>query len=323
MPLSVGLAAPGILDAMTSRPLSLASLAVVALVVAGCSPAAPGGGVSGGAGGSTTPGAASSSGETPGAPGSPGPSAEASTVAPGAHATPSTGGVRYTPTGSGRLDGKVIVLDPGHNGGKWIQSINNARKPMFGTEGQRCQAIGATAADKKTTESSINWAIAQKVLPQLLQAGATVILTRPDNEGVGPCNDERAAMANAANADFLMSIHADGVENQTPRGFFTLVPGHSAGGQALIDADKAAAAKIVAAVKAHSQIPPSNYLGKDEGWVHQEDMATLNNLTKTRGVLLEIGNIFQNQDWAIVNSDAGKQSLADGIVAGVTDAVAG
>lgn len=295
----------------SSRPV--AALLLLGLALAGCSAAPSGSGTAPAASGGAASGSASASQA---------PAAAPSTVAPGAFATPSTGGVRYSPTGSGKLDGKTIVLDPGHNGAPWIQSVNNVRKPMFGTQGGRCQAVGATAADK-SPESAMTWALAQKVLPGLLAQGATVILTRPNNEGTGPCNDERATMANNANADFLLSIHGDGAETQKARGFYTLVPGHSAGGQALIDADKAAAAKMVAALQAHTQIPPSNYVAKETGWIRSEDVAVLNNLTKTRGVLVEVGNIFQNEDWAVISSDSGKQGLADGMVAGVVDVVTG
>ena len=40
--------------------------------------------------------------------------------------------------------------------------------------------------------------------------GATVVLTRTSNTGVGPCVTERAAIGNRARADAAISIHADG-----------------------------------------------------------------------------------------------------------------
>ena len=40
--------------------------------------------------------------------------------------------------------------------------------------------------------------------------GATVIMTRTDDTGVGPCVNVRAAIGNAAGADAAISIHADG-----------------------------------------------------------------------------------------------------------------
>lgn len=243
------------------------------------------------------------------------------TPAPGASETPSTGGVRFSPTGAGKLDGKTIVLDPGHNA-HYIRSINNVRKPLYGTIGARCQAAGGTGPDKKTTEQDIVWDISQKVLPRLLEQGATVILTRPNNDGTGPCNDERAQMANRAKADFLISLHTDGAESQKARGIYAIVPKQSPGGKALIDADKAAASTILAALKTKSTMPPSTYLGSTTGGIVELDEAVVNNLTSTRGVLLEFGNIIQTDDWAILNSDAGRQGLADGVVQGLVDVLA-
>lgn len=289
---------------------------VLALALAGAStacslPTSPSGATS----------VAAASPASPQASGSATPSATAST-APAAHETPSKGGVTFAPTGTGRLDGKTIVLDPGHNA-HYVKNVNNVRMPMYGTVGGRCQSAGGAANDKRIEEHALVWKVAQKALPQLLVEGATVILTRPDDDGTGPCNSERADMANRSNADFLLSIHSDGSENPKNRGYFTLVPGHSAGGEALLNADKTAAKVMNAELGKHTSIPLTNYIGLKDGGVVSEDVAVLNNLTKTRGLLVEIGNLNQADDLAVINSDAGQQKLADGLVAGTVAIVAG
>lgn len=314
----------------------LGALAAVGLLTAGCT-ATTTATAPGASGGSAAPGGTSSAaaGTASGAPeASPSAGTDAAATAdsvppstwpsafPAAYKKPSMGGITLPPTGSGRLDGKKIVVDPGHNKG-WITSINNRRHPMYGTVGARCASVGATGADGKTPEHEIVFKIAEKVVPQLRAQGATVILTRPDDNGLGPCNDERADMANRSNADFLISIHADGAENQKLRGWYLLYAGHSAGGKTLLDASKAAAAKMVPLIAEKSVIPISNYVSNEEKQpLRSEDVAVLNNLKKTRGVLIEIGNTVQKEDWAAMASDAGQQSLADGLVAGVTEVVA-
>lgn len=242
---------------------------------------------------------------------------DAGTPAPGANATPSTGGVRFAPTASGHLDGKVIVVDPGHNG-TWVTAVNNKRTPVFGTSGARCQAAGATALDK-TTEHTLVWEIAQKLVPLLRSEGATVVLTRPDDIGTGPCNNERAEIANRNDAAFLISIHGDGAPRETLRGFSVIYAKHSAGGSALLEASKEAAEHVLAEMAAQSALPPANYVGTPGRPIEQLDLGVLNNVKVCPAVLLETGNLIQADDWATLNSDAGKEGIARALAAAAVD----
>lgn len=301
---------------MSHRPL-LAAAAAVALL-AGCTAAPSASGPSAGLPGASASAEPSDGLETPGT-GDLDPSGWPSAF-PSAFGTPSTGGIRLQPTGSGRLDGKTIVVDPGHNKG-WIRSINNQRRPLYGTVGARCVSIGATGLDKKTPEHEIVWEIGQKLVPLLTAQGATVVLTRPNNDGLGPCNDERAEMANRVGADFLISVHADGAANPKLRGWYLITAKQSPGGKALLDASHAAALAMLPGITAHTAIPTSNYAGTRAEPIITEDLAVLNNLTHTRGVLIEIGNVIQADDWGVMSTDAGRQGLAEGLAAGVADAV--
>jgi N-acetylmuramoyl-L-alanine amidase len=46
-----------------------------------------------------------------------------------------------------------------------------------------------------------------------------VVFTRTTNRGVGPCITRRAKIGNRAKADAVLSIHADGNDARTARGF--------------------------------------------------------------------------------------------------------
>jgi N-acetylmuramoyl-L-alanine amidase len=50
------------------------------------------------------------------------------------------------------------------------------------------------------------------------QMGVRRQLSRDSDNGVGPCVDQRAAMANAMHPDAIASIHADGGPGVTPVG---------------------------------------------------------------------------------------------------------
>lgn len=91
------------------------------------------------------------------------------------------------------LKGKVIVLDPGHGGSD-------------------TGAIGPN----HTTEKSVTLTIARELYTLLTKDGATVLMTRTSDSDVAypwASNvDElqaRVAIANEANADLFISIHAD------------------------------------------------------------------------------------------------------------------
>ena len=242
-------------------------------------------------------------------------------VAPGAHEEPSTGGVRLAPTGSGLLDGKVIAIDPGHNS-KWVTAINMKRIEYFGAGRRPCQNAGSTALDKTVSESNLVWDIANRVVPILRAEGATVVLTRPNDTGVGPCNDERAEIANRNKADLLVSIHGDGNESQKFRGFFVIHSEKMRGGEPVAAASTQAAKTLVDAIAGHSRIPISNYIGSGTGMMtRNNELAVLNTMETGPAVLLEVGNIIQTDDWAILSSDAGKDDLARGIAAGAKQIV--
>jgi N-acetylmuramoyl-L-alanine amidase len=108
------------------------------------------------------------------------------------------------------LAGETVVIDPGHNGANGAHPAEiNRQVAIGGGETKACDTTG-TATAGGYSESSYNLAVARSVARILRAEGATVILTRRNNRGVGPCIDERARIGNRAGADAAVSIHADG-----------------------------------------------------------------------------------------------------------------
>ncbi len=105
------------------------------------------------------------------------------------------------------MAGKTVFLDPGHSGAN-DASLN--RQVPNGRGGTKpCQTSG-TAADDGYPEHSLNWDVTNRIRAELEGLGVHTELSRADDTSVGPCIDARAAAANAAHPDAIVSIHADG-----------------------------------------------------------------------------------------------------------------
>ena len=113
------------------------------------------------------------------------------------------------PANAGVLSGKVVAVDPGHDGGNFSDPSYINHLVWNGRSEETCDTTGA-ATDAGYTEAQFNFQVAQYLTADLEAEGAHVVLTRATNIGVGPCVDQRAAIGNAAHADAAISIHADG-----------------------------------------------------------------------------------------------------------------
>ena len=128
----------------------------------------------------------------------------------------------FRPTRTGILSGKVVAVDPGHNGGNFAAASVIGKLIWNGRETESCDTTGAET-DAGYTEAQFNWNVALYLTADLRAEGATVALTRTSNTGVGPCVTERAAIGNQVHANAAVSIHADGGP-PGGRGFAILEP---------------------------------------------------------------------------------------------------
>ena len=149
------------------------------------------------------------------------------------------------PTAKGPLTGAIVLVDAGHAGvydkersGK-LTSTNGLQVP--------CYTAGAQAVDG-TGEHTLNFDLAKRTAAALRARGATVMLTRADDASFGPCNDERAAVANTTKADAVVALHADS-DGADKRGFHVIYAAKMAGGKQVQTASKTFAERMAAALK--------------------------------------------------------------------------
>lgn len=212
------------------------------------------------------------------------------------------------------LAGRTVVLDPGHNGGNGRHASEIARQVPDGTGGTKaCNTVGTQAASGYA-EHEFTWHVVTRAADLLTDQGATVILTRPDDSGVGPCVNKRAAIGNDASADAVVSIHGDGAAASS-HGFFCMLSSRDPAGADVAAESKALAESIRDAVSADA-MPTANYAGSRGIVDSRGDLAGLN-LSERPTTMCELGNMRSSTDAAIQQSAEGRQALAEGIADGV------
>ncbi|MET7984141.1 N-acetylmuramoyl-L-alanine amidase [Streptomyces sp. NPDC005281] len=222
------------------------------------------------------------------------------------------------PAVSGSLKGKVIVIDPGHNPGNFRHTSEINRKVNIGTNWKACDTTG-TSTNAGYTEARFTLDVAHRVRAILEQQGAKVEFTQDGNRSFGPCVDERARIGNAAHADAVVSIHADG-SAQGNRGFHVILPASVHAGAAdtrpIAAASRDLGERIAGLFVRETGSAPSNYVGDGTGLVVRRDLGGLN-LSTVPKVFIECGNMRDTKDAALLTSGAWREKAARGISEGI------
>ena len=115
---------------------------------------------------------------------------------------------------------KTIVIDPGH------QTRGDSTKEPIGpgaTETKAKVTTGATGVSTKQKESELALKVALLLEKALKEEGYNVIMTRTTNN-VNISNKERAMIANNADADAFLRIHADSYSDSNVNRNINIMP---------------------------------------------------------------------------------------------------
>jgi N-acetylmuramoyl-L-alanine amidase len=218
---------------------------------------------------------------------------------------------------AGRAPKPVVVLDPGHNGANATHP-DVINRPVAAGNGRTkaCNTVGTQTADGYP-EHAFTLDVARRARALLVRRGVTVLLTRPDDAGIGPCVDARASVGNRHRAAAVVAIHADGAP-PAGHGFHVIAAATAPVGPATAAASHRLALSVRAHLLAESGLSYATYLAGGTGLHERSDIAGLN-LSTRPAVLVECGNMRNRGDAARQSDPAGRQriarALADGILA--------
>jgi N-acetylmuramoyl-L-alanine amidase len=212
--------------------------------------------------------------------------------------------------------GPLIALNPGHNGGNASHPDEIDRlvpADMYGGT-KPCDTTG-TESNAGYPEHAFTWDVTLRVRTILQQHGVRVLLTRSDDTGVGPCVDERARIGNSPGVAAVVSIHADGAPTED-HGFHVCYDSRPPAGPAIDAKSRSLSHVLHDALAAGSGLVPAAYIGTGDGYFPRSDLAALN-LATVPSSFLEIGNMRNAADAALLSSVAGRARIAVAVAAGI------
>ncbi|GGS96680.1 N-acetylmuramoyl-L-alanine amidase [Planobispora rosea] len=225
---------------------------------------------------------------------------------------PATGGA----AGSKPLEGKVVVIDPGHNENNHRHTAEINRQVDVLTQRKACDTTGTTTASGYT-EAAFTWDVSQHLARILKARGATVKLTRSGSTPFGPCITQRAAIGNRARADAAISVHADGSAAGN-RGFHVIMPRKINGPvDPVVGRSEQLGIAVRNAFREGTGLPYSTYIGR-QALDYRSDLGGLN-LSTVPKVFIECGNMKNRAEAAKFQDARFRQRIALALADGIQD----
>jgi len=211
------------------------------------------------------------------------------------------------------LEGRVVVIDPGHQLGNHRYLDKIAQLVPAGGFLKPCNTTG-TATDSGFPEATLAWRVSLGLRDRLTALGATVVLTRHSNreDRWGPCVDVRGRAGNTIPADLKISIHGDGSYAAGAHGFHVIAPTDRAPWTHDIYRSSRRLAVDTRAALRGVGLSVATYIAGGDGLDFRSDLGTLN-LSDVPTVMVELGNMRNAADARRMTSVKGRATYARGL----------